>query len=169
MNKEKLIEIINSGESVTVEFKESRNQLNKDVYESVCSLLNRHGGHLILGVRDSGEIVGVATESVSQIKKDFVTSINNPQNLNPSFYLAVDEIILDGKMVLYINIPESSQVHRCKGKIFDRNEDGDLDITNNTNLVSALYMRKQSSYTENRIYPYADLDELDDELFTRVR
>ena len=37
----------------------------------------------------------------------------------------------------YIYIPESSQVHRCNGKIFDRNEDGDMDITDNTNLVSA--------------------------------
>ena len=27
--------------------------------------------------------------------------------------------------------------------------DGDLDITDNTNLVAKLYMRKQSTYTEN--------------------
>lgn len=169
MKEKKLKEIINGGESITVEFKESKSKLNKDVYESVCSLLNRHGGHLLLGVRDDGEIVGVNIDAIEQLKKDFVTSINNPQNLNPSFYLAVDEIEVEGKTVLYINIPESSQVHRCKGKIFDRNEDGDFDITNNTNLVSSLYMRKQSTYTENRIFPYADLDELEAELFTRVR
>ena len=30
-------------------------------------------------------------------------------------------------------------------------------------------MRKQATYTENRIFPYADMDELEDELFTRVR
>lgn len=169
MKDEKLKEIINGGESITVEFKESKSNLNKDVYESVCSLLNRHGGHLLLGVRDNGEVVGVNVDAVEQLKKDFVTSINNPQNLNPTFYLAVDEVAVEGKIVLYINIPESSQVHRCKGKIFDRNEDGDFDITNNTNLVSGLYMRKQSTYTENRIFPYADLNELEDELFTRVR
>ena len=58
---------------------------------------------------------------------------------------------------------------RDRGKIFDRNEDGDFDITNNTTLVSGLYMRKQATYTENRIFPYADMDELEDELFTRVR
>lgn len=70
---------------------------------------------------------------------------------------------------IHINVPESSQVHRCKGKIFYRNEDGDFDITNNTNPVSGLYMRKQVTYTENRIFPYADMEELEDEMFTTVR
>ena len=98
-----------------------------------------------------------------------VKSLNNPQTLNPAFYLAVEDVEIDGKTILYINVPESSQVHRCKGKIFDRNEDGDFDITNNTNLVSGLYLRKQSTYTENRIFPYSDMDELEGELFTRVR
>jgi ATP-dependent DNA helicase RecG len=166
---ESLKKIISSGESITVEFKESKKKLNKDVYDSVCAFLNRHGGHLFLGVKDNGDIVGVDKDSVDQLKKDFVTSLNNPQTLNPAFYLAVEDVEVDGKTILYINVPESSQVHRCKGKIFDRNEDGDFDITNNTNLVSGLYMRKQSTYTENRIFPYADLEELEDELFTRVR
>jgi ATP-dependent DNA helicase RecG len=166
---ESLKKIISGGESITVEFKESKKKLNKDVYDSVCAFLNRHGGHLFLGVKDSGDIVGVDKDSVDQLKKDFVTSLNNPQTLNPAFYLAVEDVEIDGKTILYINVPESSQVHRCKSKIFDRNEDGDFDITNNTNLVSGLYMRKQSTYTENKIFPYADMDELEDELFTRVR
>jgi ATP-dependent DNA helicase RecG len=166
---ESLKKIISSGESITVEFKESKKKLNKDVYDSVCAFLNRHGGHLFLGVKDNGDIVGVDKDAVDQLKKDFVTSLNNPQTLNPAFYLAVEDVEIDGKTILYINVPESSQVHRCKGKIFDRNEDGDFDITNNTNLVSGLYMRKQATYTENRIFPYADMDELEDELFTRVR
>ena len=58
----------------------------------------------------------------------------------PTFYLAVEEVEVDGKVILYIHVPESSQVHRCKGKILDRNEVGDFDITNKTNLVSELYM-----------------------------
>ena len=169
MRIESLKKIISSGESISAEFKESKKKLNKDVYDSVCAFLNRHGGHLFLGVKDNGEIVGVDKDSVNQLKKDFVTSLNNPQTLNPAFYLAIEDVDVEGKTILYINIPESSQVHRCKGKIFDRNEDGDFDITNNTNLVSRLYMRKQATYTENRISPYANMDDLEDELFTRVR
>lgn len=75
---------------------------------------------------------------------------------------------MDGKTILYVFVPESSQVHRCNGRIFDRNEDGDLDITDNTNLVSGLYLRKQSGYTENRIFPFAELSELKQELLIKV-
>jgi ATP-dependent DNA helicase RecG len=153
MKIENLKKIISQGESITVEFKESKKKINKDVYESVCGFLNRYGGQLFLGVKDNGDIVGVDGDSVEQIKKDFVTSINNPLTLSPTFYMAVEEVEVDGKVILYIHVPESSQVHRCKGKIFDRNEDGDFDITNNTNLVSNLYMRKQTTHTENRIFP----------------
>ena len=169
MKIEKLKKIISGGESITVEFKESKDKLNKDVYDSVCAFLNRHGGKLFLGVNDLGEITGVNPNVVEQIKKDFVTSLNNPNMINPTVYLNVEEIEIDEKRILYINVPESSQVHRCKGKIFDRNEDGDFDITNNTNLVSEIYIRKQSTYTENRIFPYAEMGELEEELFLRVR
>lgn len=169
MKIERLKEMLNGGESVTVEFKQSRIKLNKDVFESVCAFLNRNGGHLFLGVEDKGGIVGIDAEVVDKVKKDFVTSMNNPQKISPTFYLSVEEVAVDGKMILYIYVPESSQVHRCNGKIFDRNEDGDIDITDNTNLVSGIYMRKQGTYTENRIFPFAELSELRSELFTKVR
>ena len=120
---ESLQKIISRGESITVEFKASKRKLNRAVYDSVCAFLNRHGGHLFLGVTDNGDIVGVDKDAVDQLKKDFVTSLNNPQTLNPAFYMAVEDVEVDGKTILYINVPESSQVHRCKGKIFDRNED----------------------------------------------
>jgi len=60
-------------------------------------------------------------------------------------------------------------VHRCNGKIYDRNEDGDIDITDNTNLISWLYIRKQGNYTENRIFPFAELSELENDIFDKVR
>ena len=59
MKIERLKEILNGGESITVEFKQSKTKLNKDVFESVCAFLNCNGGHLFLGVKDNGEIVGI--------------------------------------------------------------------------------------------------------------
>ena len=86
-----IMDIIRKGEGVSVEFKESKRELNKDVYESVCALLNRIGGYLILGVRDDGSIVGVDKDYVDKIKKNFVTSINNPDKINPTFYTRLEE------------------------------------------------------------------------------
>ncbi len=143
--------LIKQGEGISVEFKECRRTLNRDVYKTVCAFLNRHGGTLMLGVADAGEVTGVDPDSMEQIKKDFVTTINNPQKINPSCYLSVDEVQIDWKTVLHIFVPESSQVHRCNGRIFDRNEDVDLDITDHTQLVADLYHRKQTTYSENKI------------------
>ena len=41
-----LLELMRGGESSTVEFKKSRTELTKDVYESVCAFSNRDGGHM---------------------------------------------------------------------------------------------------------------------------
>jgi ATP-dependent DNA helicase RecG len=38
----------------------------------------------------------------------------------------MQEIKYKGKMLLHIFVPVSSQVHRCNGKVFDRNADSDL-------------------------------------------
>jgi len=81
----------------------------------------------------------------------------------------VDEVRIEGKSVLRLYVPESSQVHRCNGRIYDRNEDGDLDITDHTRQVADLYQRKQATYSENKIYPYAGLDELEIELLAKCR
>ncbi|MBW2080232.1 MAG: putative DNA binding domain-containing protein [Deltaproteobacteria bacterium] len=161
--------LIKQGEGISIEFKECQRTINRNVYETVCAFLNRHGGSLLLGVNDSGEVTGVDHDCVEQIKKDFVTAINNPQKINPACYLSVDEVQIDGKTVLHIFVPESSQVHRCNERIFDRNEDGDLDITNHTRMVSDLYHRKQTTYSENKIYPFASLEDLRSDLIDKCR
>lgn len=144
----KIKAVIRQGEVVWIEFKECNTTLNKDIYETVCAFLNRSGGELLPGVRDDGVITGIVPEYIHQMKNDFSTAVNNPQKICPSFYLSLDQAVIDGQTILYIYIPESSQVHRCNGKIYDRNEDGDLNITDNHNLVSALYLRKQISYSD---------------------
>ena len=161
--------LIKKGEGISVEFKECRRTLNRDVYETVCAFLNRHGGNLLLGVSDTGDVSGIDPDCVAQIKRDFVTAINNPQKLHPPAYLSIDEVAVEGKTILHIYVPESSQVHRCNGHIFDRNEDGDFDITDHTRQVADLYHRKQATYSENKIYPYAGLEDLRKDLIDKCR
>ncbi|HAX62248.1 MAG TPA: AAA family ATPase [Elusimicrobia bacterium] len=169
MKISKIKEIIKQGEGISVEFKECKNTLSKNVFETVCSFLNRSGGELLLGVNKKGEITGIEKNYVEQIKKDFVTAVNNPQKINPAFYLTIEEIEINGKTILYIYVPESSQVHRCSGKIYDRNEGGDFDITDNPNLVTALYIRKQTTYSENKVYPFVTINDLRKDLIDRAR
>ena len=83
MTEAELLKLIQSGESIQVEFKKSTTEITKDVYDTVCSFSNRDGGIILLGVKDNGEILGVAPDAVDRMKKDFVTSINNGQKINP--------------------------------------------------------------------------------------
>ncbi len=98
-----------------------------------------------------------------------VTQANNPQKLSPPIYLTAQIIDDDKKKIIYVYVPESSQVHNTNGKIFDRNEDGDFDITRYTDQVSQLFLRKQTTYSENRVYPYLKLSDFNQELISRIR
>ncbi|OGS28132.1 MAG: AAA family ATPase [Elusimicrobia bacterium RIFOXYB2_FULL_48_7] len=169
MQKSKIKEIIKQGEGIRIEFKECKTKLSKDVFETVCSFLNRFGGEILLGVKDNGNIIGVDKACAEQIKKDFATTVNNIQKLNPTVYLTAEEFLLNRKIIFYVNVPESSQVHRCNGRIFDRNEDGDFDITDNSSLVISLYIRKQATYSENKIYPFVKISDLRKDLIKRAR
>jgi len=163
----KIKELIARGEGIDIEFKESKTELNKDVFETVCAFLNRNGGNLFLGINNAGKITGI--ENPEKTLNEFISLANNPQRLSPTFYFSPEIIEIGGKKIIYIYVPVSSQVHNTKGKIFDRNSDGDFDITNNSDLVSEMYLRKQTGYSENIIYPYAELSDLRKDLLERVR
>ncbi|MBI9096469.1 MAG: hypothetical protein JEY71_16525 [Sphaerochaeta sp.] len=62
----------------------------------------------------------------------------------------------------------SQSVCRCGGKIFDRNFDSDLDITDNEGLVSQLYARKQDTYYVNKVYPVFSVSDLRHDLIDRA-
>ena len=122
----------------------------------------------MLGVQDNGEISGVEKAAVARIKKDFVTAINNPNKLYPPLYLQMYEYTINDKKVLAVYVPVSSQVCRHRGRIFDRNNDSDIDITDNTDLVYQLYARKSGSYFVNKVTRFG-IDDLRSDLIERAR
>ena len=161
--------LIAQGEGISIEFKECKDALPKNIFETLCAFLNRFGGDIFLGLKNDGTIVGVDKDKSKKIKADFVSAMNNPQKIFPTVYLPVDEFEVDGKIILHVYVPESSQVHNTNRRIFDRNEDGDFDITDNTDLVAAMYIKKQREYTENTVFPYATPSDLKQELIDRAR
>ncbi|MDR3306115.1 MAG: putative DNA binding domain-containing protein [Endomicrobium sp.] len=166
---EQIKSLLSQGEGISVEFKECSKGIGNSVYETVCAFLNAKGGDILLGVNDNGEVVGISKEKAESLKQNFVNSVNNTSKLAPTFCLNVDKAVVNGKSILHIFVPESSQVHRCNSRIFIRNNSGDFDITDKNQEVSNLYLRKQSSYSENKIFPYADISDLRIDLIDRVR
>ncbi|MDR0823277.1 MAG: ATP-binding protein, partial [Endomicrobium sp.] len=155
---EKIQKLISKGEGLSLEFKECKGGISHTIYETVCAFLNTKGGEILLGISDSGKIIGIEKDKIADIKQDFVNTVNNPIKLSPSFCLSIEEIFIDDKAILYILIPEGSQVQKCNNKIFIRNNEGDFDITDNNEEVTNLYIRKKKAYTENIIFPAVKID-----------
>ena len=168
MTVEGLKDIMRQKEGTEIEFKQSREHLPRNVYESVCAFLNRRGGHVVLGVDDDGKIVGISQAHIQEQLDTLSKDMNNPQVMSPTFYLNFEVLEVDGEKVIYFYVPQSSQAHNHKGVYYDRNQDGDFQLKN-AQQIADLMLRKQSGCTENRVLPYLTMDDLEVELFDVVR
>jgi ATP-dependent DNA helicase RecG len=119
MTPKHIKQLLAEGEGLTIEYKGCLNGLNNSVWETICSFSNRYGGHLIIGARDDGTPIGVNRNAVQHIKKNFVNILNNPQKTSPSLFLNLEEVELDGKLLLHVYVPISSQIQSCSGRIYD--------------------------------------------------
>ena len=85
---------------IDVEFKESKNDLTKDVFDTVCSFNNRNGGYILLGINDKREIVGVSKDKDVNVNikldRKFFSKI--PRNISknlPSYFELIWHILID--------------------------------------------------------------------------
>ena len=184
-----LLQLIRHGENYQIEYKEAKTDLPKTLFDSVCAFSNREGGDIFLGVHDTGVILGVDSASAQKLITNFVTLANNKDKIFPPLYLAAIEYVFasDGSFsgvdkkgkriqeqpgeyhIIHIHVPVSPSVVRHKGRIFDRNDDADMDITDLSDRVFQCYARKQSTYYVNRVYPHWNASDLRSDLIDKAR
>jgi len=164
----KLRRIISVGETVAVEFKRCGDGVNIDTYQTVCSFLNRFGGDIYLGIEDNGTVTGVPNNSVDDIIKNIISMVSNPEVISPTAYLAPSVLEYEGKKIIRIHVPPSSEVHACKKVVYDRVNDADVKVTA-TGQIAAMYIRKQNIFTEKKIFPYAKDEDLRLDILPRVK
>lgn len=169
MTTELMRQLLSKDEKITIEYKECQNGIYDDVYETVCSFSNRYGGYIIIGVKDSGIPIGLNRNMIKDMKKNFVNQLNNPDKMSPTLYLSIEEFEFDGMMLLWVYVPPTSTVEKCANRIYDRNEDGDMDITDSPIQLQNMYNRKSNTYVEHKIFPYVSLDDLRLDLMNKVR
>ena len=186
---DRLLSLIRRGENYQIEYKEAFQELPKSLFDTVSSFSNREGGDIFLGVHDCGVITGVDPGSAAKLITNFGNQANNKDKLFPPTYLTAREYVYDsdgtfsgtdknGKMIkekpgehhiLHVHIPISPTVVRHHGRIFDRNGDADIDITDLPDQVFQCYARKQSTYYVNKVYPYWSVNDLRADLLDRAR
>ena len=122
-----------------------------------------------MGVKDGGIPIGLNRNILKDMKKNFVNQLNNPDKMSPTLYLSLEEFEYDGMMLLWVYVPPTSTVEKCANRIYDRNEDGDMDITDSPIQLQNMYNRKSNTYVEHKIFPYVSLDDLRMDLMDKVR
>ena len=168
MDKERLKTVLAVGETIAVEFKRCRSGISPDTFETVCSFLNRYGGDIFLGVEDNGEVSGVPKKSACDVIKNFIKMVNNPEVISPAVYLAPEIIKLDGKQIVHVRVPASSEVYTYKKVIYDRVDDSDVKVSG-TGQVAAMYIRKQNVFTEKKVYKFVTDGDLRFDMLPRIR
>ena len=170
MNLNLIKGLIKNGEGINIEFKSSQEELTQSGFETVVSFLNTIGGYLFLGINDDGKVVSVNEELVSTIKINFATAVNNREKINPPMPLMFQEAYIDNLLILYVYVPESSEVHKLNNQlIFERTDEGDRNITDNSYAVKRLYNRKSGYKTEDIILPNITFDDFNRETIAKTR
>ena len=168
MNIERVKRLLKQRENIRLEFKEAVTALPGNLFETICAMLNRDGGDIILGVQDNGTVLGVNQTSMPTMVTNLVNLSNNNQKLDPAFILYPQTYELKGKSIIHIQVPASSQVHKTAGIVYDRSSDGDFKVTA-PHQIADIYNRKRNHYTESIIYPAVRFQDLNQSLFPKVR
>ncbi|MCX2574476.1 AlbA family DNA-binding domain-containing protein [Pedobacter sandarakinus] len=95
--------LILQGEGVRLDFKKTITNVEK-IAKSLVAFANNKGGQLLIGVADDGTIKGVKSEE--EEKYMILTSAH--QFCKPAVEPSFEEIYVDEKLVLVVNIPESN-------------------------------------------------------------
>lgn len=68
MGVDRFIKLSQEGEGSQIEYKTCTEHISESLYETVCSFLNHSGGHILVGVNNDGEIIGVNPDKAEMLK-----------------------------------------------------------------------------------------------------
>lgn len=141
MIPEELVDLIKAGESDTVEFKEC---FGDAVIDAIGTFANTHGGVVIVGVSNSGEIRGVT------IGKETLTQWSNDiaQSTDPRVVTDIGEYEVEGQTVVMIEVQESPlKPVATKGKYFKRVAKGKQRMSQHE--IAQMHLRSVGQSWEN--------------------
>lgn len=168
MDIEELKTKLKVGETVAVEFKRAGSGIHADAYESICALLNRFGGDVYFGVLDDGTVEGVPSRAAPEMVRSLINNLGNPNLFVPAVHLEPKIVKVGGKTIIHLHVPQTPDIYRFKGTIYDRLNDSDVKVVAAAE-IAAMGIRKQGIYTERKVYPYVKASDLRLDLLPRIR
>lgn len=133
--KNEIQELLNRGECETIEFKSSlrwdykKNTVNKElefvIAKTISAFMNSKGGKLLIGVEDSGEILGISgdiatfkNQNVDGFLLQLTQVINNCLGKENHHFVNVDVVEINGKQICIVD------VERNPDPVYLKNMDG---------------------------------------------
>lgn len=168
MDEEEFKRVLAVGESSNVEFKRCGNKPERDTFETICSFANHSGGSIFLGVENDGAVSGIEGAVRVDIARNITNVVNDPNQFKPPVSLEFESIDYGEKKVLRTWVPLDSEVHQYKRVIYDRSGDADIRLTTDHQIAN-LYLRKQKTFTESKIYKAVAKEDLELDLLEEVR
>ena len=109
MNRIDVLNLINGGETESVEFKSwiktpNYKELIKLCVKELVALANTNGGYLLLGVEDNREITGCENYDIQNI----IESIYD--RTSPNLFTRAESVDIDGKNIIVLNVEKSNKL-----------------------------------------------------------
>ena len=116
MDDKKLLQLLKAHEWNDVEFKQARQAIPKNAYESVSAFANTEGGHLVFGVKKDGlnfEVVGIL--DVDKMQNEFLSALRQKDKISQIIDVKEEIYTIDNKDLLVFYI---SEISRTKKPLF---------------------------------------------------
>jgi len=167
MNAIELLDIINTGETSKVQFKEKLPHPDSIAGEMIA-MSNSMGGMILFGVKDkTGDIVGLTYENIQQ----YSNSISNiaTGNIIPGIYITTEVVSIDhngGKKVLVVYVDEgiNKPYKDNNGCIFVKQGPDKRKVTDNAEILRLFQQGSHLLADEMEVYD-TSIEDINQELF----
>lgn len=130
---------MNSDESEFIKFVPIKNKLPKNIFKTICAMLNNKGGFIFLGVSKNGYIFGIDKEKLFNIENNF---FKLSKNLKPKIKIKIKKYIINNKIILCINVMNNFEMYQLNSKYYYRKNNKDIDISYNEKILSEIFVNK---------------------------
>ena len=99
MTSEQIIALVATGESETLEFKETTRR-RREAAQTMCAMLNHRGGRVLFGVTPEGSAIGqqVSDHTLEEVSAEI-------QEIEPPVFPVVERVpVEDGREVVVVNV-----------------------------------------------------------------
>jgi predicted HTH transcriptional regulator len=183
MTEQDIYNLLTDGERVTLECKKAQSNLPSSLWETYSAFANTYGGTILLGVHEnmtekdnSKRFTITGVEDAAKIKKDLWNTIHSREkvNINLLHDEDVDKVTIDGKDVVYINVPQAEYTVRpiyinnnIQRGTYKRNHEGDYHCTEQE---LKMMLRDANEAGNDRMFlEYYTMDDIDMPTLDRYR